>query len=534
MAQIRAKEKSLSPLQGIFHLQSFLVIGLVLLSLSAVLLNASQGWILSAYDAQSTLYTARSVHHSLERGIAHLVGSELPLPHLLIVPFVWIDGLYTTGLAGSLISILAYIGASIALFRLALLIWESRFAAWLATLAFALNPNLLYLQSTPMSESLYLCATLWAVYAFVRFLGTERVRHLLISAFFTCLATLTRYEAWILPVVMVGIIGFFAYRKKWTRARWEGTTLVFLSLAGVGIVGWLLCHAAVYGNPINFLIGEYGILESQARLEGEGLLPTKGNFLLSFVSVIYTIATNSGIVLYILFIIGLCLGYPKRGPAGEKEGKAGRLEASQSQGWSAFIPFLLLIIPVLGHLIAVNAGLSTLLVPGLSGVSVPAFFKARYGMLMLPVVALFVGALGRFRHRLIQIALVLIVISQYGWMSATDGIITLTDATQGWSAAPPRKAEQWLAENYDEGLILVDAFALAPRFRDMPMPLSRFITQRTGDYWQESLQDASRHAKFIWMRPKDRVWQAVWGKPTFKANFRQVFKDKQMLIYRRK
>ena len=88
MAQIHAKEKSLSPLQGFFHPQSFLVIGLVLLSLSAFVLNASQGWILSAYDAQSTLYTARSVHHSLERGIAHLVGSELPLPHLLIVPLL--------------------------------------------------------------------------------------------------------------------------------------------------------------------------------------------------------------------------------------------------------------------------------------------------------------------------------------------------------------------------------------------------------------------------------------------------------------
>jgi hypothetical protein len=36
MAQIHAKEKSLSPLQGIFHPQSFLVIGLVLFNLSAL------------------------------------------------------------------------------------------------------------------------------------------------------------------------------------------------------------------------------------------------------------------------------------------------------------------------------------------------------------------------------------------------------------------------------------------------------------------------------------------------------------------
>ena len=119
-------------------------------------------------------------------------------------------------------------------------------------------------------------------------------------------------------------------------------------------------------------------------------------------------------------------------------------------------------------------------------------------------------------------------------MAATGQVVTFNDATKGWSAAPPRKAEQWLAAHYDEGLILVDAFENAPRFRDMKIPLSRFIMQSTDKYWQESLADASRHASWLWVSQDDQVWKAVWGTPAFKTNFRQVFVDEQMLIFRKK
>lgn len=434
---------------------------------------------------------------------------------------------HTFGLVGSLISMLAYVGAVIATFRLASLIWGEKFPPWLATLVFALNPNLLYVQATPVTEPLFLCTSLWAVYCFVQWIGGSQSRYLLLAAFWTFLATLIRYEAWFLLVGIVGVISWMGYRQKWTGAQWEGTTLAFLSLAGLGVVSWLLCHLAISGNPLNFLTGKYGILASQTRLEAEGMLPTKGNFLLSFVSVIYTAAANSGIVLYVLFVIGLGIGLSEC--IGDRKEK-------KNTGHTLRLPFcgLLFFVPVLAHLIAVTTGLSTVVVPELSGLLGPEIFKARYGLLMLPVVALFIGALGRFRHRFLRVALVLIIVGQYGWLVATGGIVTLNDATVGWSAAPPRKAEQWLAKNYEEGLILVDAFEIVPRFRDTQIPLSRFITQSAGAYWQESLQDANRHASWIWMRPNDEVWTAIWRTPVFTANFRQVFKDDQMLIYRRK
>jgi hypothetical protein len=187
---------------GLHFPHKFLLIFSTLLSLTAFLLSITQDLVLPAYDAQAPLITARQVTDSLQPSLAHLVGSELPLPHLLALPLVWIDFLYTTGLAGSLISMLAYVGATVAFFRLASLMWGDRFVPWLGTLVFALNPNLLYLQTAPMTEPLFLCTTFWAIYAFAQWVETTQLRYLLAAAFWTCLAILTRYEAWLLPVVI--------------------------------------------------------------------------------------------------------------------------------------------------------------------------------------------------------------------------------------------------------------------------------------------------------------------------------------------
>ncbi len=53
--------------------------------------------------------------------------------------------------------------------RLANPIAMIRFAAWLAAIIFAANPNLIYLQATAMTESLYLALFIWAMVYFNEF-----------------------------------------------------------------------------------------------------------------------------------------------------------------------------------------------------------------------------------------------------------------------------------------------------------------------------------------------------------------------------
>src|SRR5204863_9614766 len=52
-------------------------------------------------DSISHLRIARRVFDSINSGFAHLGGVWLPLPHVLMLPFVWNDYLWRTGLAGS-------------------------------------------------------------------------------------------------------------------------------------------------------------------------------------------------------------------------------------------------------------------------------------------------------------------------------------------------------------------------------------------------------------------------------------------------
>src|SRR3989344_2191374 len=64
--------------------------------------------IVSYGDAESHLNIAKRVIHGLPPGFAQLGGIWLPLPHILMIPFVYFDWLWRTGLAGSIVSGIAF------------------------------------------------------------------------------------------------------------------------------------------------------------------------------------------------------------------------------------------------------------------------------------------------------------------------------------------------------------------------------------------------------------------------------------------
>ena len=60
-------------------------------------------------DAVSHLLIARRVIDSPTAGVAQLGAVWLPLPHLLALPFIWVNAWYYSGFAGSVISMAAYL-----------------------------------------------------------------------------------------------------------------------------------------------------------------------------------------------------------------------------------------------------------------------------------------------------------------------------------------------------------------------------------------------------------------------------------------
>jgi hypothetical protein len=137
-------------------------------SICAFLFYFQNGQFLLYGDAVAHLTIARRTFDSLTPGLLQLGTVWLPLPHLLMSPFLTSDASWHSGVGGSIPSMIAYVLAVDGVFCLASM-RMSRGAAWLATAIFALNPNLLYLQSAALTEALYLATFIWAIVFFLQF-----------------------------------------------------------------------------------------------------------------------------------------------------------------------------------------------------------------------------------------------------------------------------------------------------------------------------------------------------------------------------
>src|ERR1041385_4376993 len=107
------------------------------------------GLTLSHYDARGHLVVARRIFDSITPGWQQIGAVWLPLPHLLNALPVQIDLFYRTGASAVAISIASFAIATAAIAWIVRTITQSAVAAVAAAGVFAVNPNVLYLQSTP-------------------------------------------------------------------------------------------------------------------------------------------------------------------------------------------------------------------------------------------------------------------------------------------------------------------------------------------------------------------------------------------------
>src|SRR5882724_4756844 len=171
-----------------------------------------RGEVLLYGDAIAHINIARRVFDSKTPGLLQLGTVWLPLPHLLMVPFLLSKEMWQRGVGGSLPSMAAYVLGVGGIFRLvrgtlgdAEPKTAARIAAWSAALVYAANPNLIYMQSTAMGEAIYLALFIWAVVYFGEGIrGNARA----LTKCGLCLAgaSLTRYDGWFLTVAMAGTI----------------------------------------------------------------------------------------------------------------------------------------------------------------------------------------------------------------------------------------------------------------------------------------------------------------------------------------
>jgi hypothetical protein len=273
-------------------------------SLLSFLYYFQRGEILLYGDAVAHINIARRVFDSQTPGLLQLGTVWLPLPHLLMIPFLVSDWMWRTGVGGSIPSMLAYVLGVAGIFRLTHGLLDraegsrsrARMGAWLAALIFGANPNLIYLQATAMTESVYLAFFVWAVAYFAESLrlltvpgaaNTTFRRPLYGCALCLAGAELTRYDGWFLATVVGTAVAFLTVRR-WNDRMFRRTALWFLITVAAAPVLWLAYNGAVYGNPLEFANGQYSARAIEQRTAqsgypshpGAGNVPTAASFFL--------------------------------------------------------------------------------------------------------------------------------------------------------------------------------------------------------------------------------------------------------------
>jgi hypothetical protein len=163
----------------------------------------------------------------------------LPLPHVLNALPVQIDALYRSGASAIALSVLSFGLMAYACVRLILDATGSRAAAVAGLAVVALNPDILYLQSTPMTEPLLLALTTLSVAFLSRWIDANGETPVTPAGLAMAGACLTRYEAWPITAAALLVAVFALWRRGLPLGRAVRRTAalaLFPALAGLAFL----------------------------------------------------------------------------------------------------------------------------------------------------------------------------------------------------------------------------------------------------------------------------------------------------------
>ena len=506
------------------HHHDAIVVGVAagLVSLLSFLYFYQANLITALADSRSRLLLARHVVDGIDTGPAQLGAVWLPLPQILMTSMIWNNFLYQSGIAGAAVSMCAFIAASVFLYKLVTLVGHSRLAGAVAILFFS-GPNILYLQSTPMSEVPFIALWLGSIYFFVRWTQDPHgIKYLVLTAFMLLLASLTRYEGWILlgTVTVAMIYTFWLNRFSYDKA--EGYLVFFATLAFAGIAFWLLWNQVIFGDVLYFARSQYSA-QTQGLVLNSGLSiaqRTAGNLALSTAIYGLTALESVGWISALVAVFGLVYWLSAKIPAPTK-----------LAALLLLFPLPFYIFSMWNHSVTIQNPFFT---PGV-------YLNASYGVLMVPATAFFAGYLVSRWHRIGRLAVPSLALVSILVMMAA-GPLDLSEARS--VVADPGiqsqvQAGQWLHSHYSGGLVLRQRFGNEASSFASQVPLIDVVYEGDPLPWRQSLQGpSSQNIDWIFMREtvgstgqSDQVWQALHDSLELQANYYLAYQQGGIEIY---
>ena len=520
----------------------------VILALVATGYAFFHGYIVVYGDAESHLNIAKRVVDSLTPGLAQLGGIWLPLPHILLIPFVYSDFFWRTGLAGSFVSGTAFVISSLYIYKLGHLLTKNKSAAFFTTLVFMLNPNILYLQSTPMTELTLIVFFILSSYFFIRFLlDDSKLLMLIAAAGFGFCASLSRYDGWALVVMEAGVLAlyYFPFKLLFEKlasvpglssgdadlgarllGRWyrlEGRGILFATLAFFGIFLWLMWGYLILGDPLYFTHSQFSANSQQHSWLARGELPAYHHLPIALLYYAVTSMESAGTLLTCIALVGAVIF----GLNNEKRHRG--------------LILLVLLVPFFFNVLTLFLGQSVIFIPGITPISYDwTLFNVRYGAMMIPAISLFVGYVFS-RTKIIGRILItgLLILQCVFFAIGFTPILSLQDGVTGLSSATAKMpdAQYWIAANYDYGIVLTDDFARTISIIRTPIAMKDIIYIGNKPYWEESLKAPEKYARWIVMQKNDEVWNNIYEDTEMNARlykyFNKVYTSDNILIFRR-
>jgi hypothetical protein len=321
------------------------------------------GWTLYYGDAEAHLNIARRVVDSRSPGYEQLGTVWLPLPHLLMLPLVQNDHLWHSGLAGAISSSACFACGGVFLYAAMRRAAHSSAAALASVGLLALNPNLLYLQAIPMTETVVLAGLMGLLYFTVLFCDTQSLGVVIGAGLASVAASLARYEGWfVIPFVAIYFL-IVGGRKRFTASA------LFCLIAALGPLYWLAHNWWIYSNPLEFYNGPYSPLAIYRRALAQNMMPYPGDH------------DWKAAPAYYLMAVKLCIGW-----VGVAIGIGGIGTALFKR---IFWPLLLAALPPLFYVWSIHSGSTPIFVPTLWPFS---YYNTRYALAALPLLAIAGGS----------------------------------------------------------------------------------------------------------------------------------------------
>ena len=499
-------------------------------TLAASLIAILWSWKNSAFllygDAEAHIHIARRLFDSHRPGITQLGSVWLPFPHLLLVPFLLIPGWWSSGFGPAIPSAACYVLASLGLYRL-LRFWVSPAAAAVGLTLFAANPNLLYLQTTAMTEPLFLCELIWSVLLLVEWCssldgGKSRRTDRLLWAIIAVLiaAVYTRYDGWILATLAWAAMAVCLYRRGLLFRKNFILASVVLLLAPVG---WMAYNAVVFGDWLDFMRGPYSAKAIELRTASSSVDPHPG-WHNPWVALVYFVKTAEldvaqpawGEIIFAFAALGTGLLW---------KGRAQRENLANHESPRNWLWTLLLWLPLPFYAYSVSYGSVPIFIPVWKPYS---WYNTRYGMEMLPALSFFLACafeagwawLNRFRPGTSRkwLALLFLLLAWNVAAMLRQGPLTYVEAAKNAQARGyyNQVLPQVLSRLHDldpNGIVLMDTSTFPSVIPHAGMTYRQTVNESDKQFYWAALGAPADHASIVLAFDGDEIDKAVKAHP---------------------